>query len=48
MSTEQYGAGKDLAPRPRHSTLSLDRIEATGFRPVDLTEALAAYLRAEE
>ncbi len=48
VTTEQYAAGKDLAPRPRHSTLSLDRIEATGFRPADLTEALAAYLRAEE
>ncbi len=44
MTTEQYAAGKDLAPRPRHSTLALDRIEAAGFRPLDGERGLAAYL----
>ena len=44
VSTEDYGAGKALAPRPRHSTLSLDRITATGFQPTDAAEALKGYL----
>ena len=46
VTTEQYAEGKDLAPRPRHSTLSLDRIEATGFPLRDGVEALADYLES--
>ncbi len=44
VSTEEYGAGKELAPRPTHSVLSLDKIRATGFEPRDVLEGLAAYL----
>lgn len=44
VSTEEYAAGKDLAPRPRHSTLSLAKLEATGFTPRDADEALTEYL----
>ncbi|WP_370616482.1 sugar nucleotide-binding protein [Mumia qirimensis] len=43
-STEAYGKGKDLAPRPRHSVLDLSKIEATGFVPTPVKESLDAYL----
>jgi dTDP-4-dehydrorhamnose reductase len=45
VTTQEYGAGKALAPRPRHSVLNLDKITGTGFRPVDATEALHQYLK---
>ena len=45
VTTAEYGAGKDLAPRPLHSTLALDKIAGTGFVSTDADEALAAYLR---
>ena len=35
--------GVRLAPRPANSVLSTQRIEATGFEPVDAREALRAY-----
>ncbi|WEV78229.1 bifunctional dTDP-4-dehydrorhamnose 3,5-epimerase family protein/NAD(P)-dependent oxidoreductase [Janibacter cremeus] len=41
ISTQEYGAP---APRPRHSTLSLDRLRQTGFQPVDQVEALRRYV----
>ena len=44
VSTEEYTRGKQTAPRPRHSVLDLHKLEATGFRPRDLGEALAAYV----
>ena len=44
VSTAAYAAGKDLAPRPRHSTLRLDKITATGFRPEEAAPALERYL----
>ncbi len=44
VTTEEYAAGRPQAPRPRHSTLALDKVEATGFVPADGAEALAAYL----
>ncbi len=45
ISSLDYFAGRDsIAPRPRHSTLNLDRITATGFAPRDGTEALRDYL----
>ena len=43
-TTAEYFAGKQVAPRPHFSTLSLDKIEATGFTPRDARDALAAYL----
>ncbi|WP_168582225.1 sugar nucleotide-binding protein [Gephyromycinifex aptenodytis] len=33
VSTQEYGLGKDMAPRPVHSALNLDKIRAAGFCP---------------
>lgn len=45
VTTDEYYAGKDgIAPRPLQSTLSLDKIKATGFVPRDWREALSEYL----
>ena len=44
VSTEDYFAGKDAAPRPRHSAFDLTRLEATGFEPAEADGALAAYV----
>ena len=44
-TTAEYGAGKQLAPRPVHSALALDRITAAGFAPADWREQLVVYLR---
>ncbi|TNM36239.1 sugar nucleotide-binding protein [Nocardioides albidus] len=44
VTTEEYAAGKDLSPRPLHSTLALDKLASTGFVSTDADEALAAYL----
>ncbi|WP_370249907.1 sugar nucleotide-binding protein [Nocardioides sp.] len=48
VSTAAYAAGLDAppAPRPRHSTLALTALEATGFTPEPQDEALARYLTA--
>jgi dTDP-4-dehydrorhamnose reductase/dTDP-4-dehydrorhamnose 3,5-epimerase len=46
ISTQHYYEGKeDIAPRPLQSTLSLDKIESTGFAPRDWREALTDYLK---
>ncbi len=45
-TTEDYAASRpDFAPRPLQSTLALDKIEATGFRPRDWQDDLATYLQ---
>lgn len=44
VSTEQYFAGKSVAPRPLNSTLSLEKLESTGFTPRDASAALTSYL----
>ncbi len=44
VSTADYFAGKDLAPRPLRSTMDLTKIEATGFVPQDAMVALRDYL----
>lgn len=44
ISTETYGAGKALAPRPRHSLLELTKITGTGFRPAPVDRSLSEYL----
>jgi dTDP-4-dehydrorhamnose reductase len=44
VSTATYAEGKDLAPRPVHSTLRLDKITAAGFRPEEAGPALRRYL----
>jgi dTDP-4-dehydrorhamnose 3,5-epimerase len=43
VTTEEYAAGRDLAPRPPSSMLALDRIRATGFEPRDALTALRDY-----
>lgn len=44
VSTADYYAGKEgIAPRPLQSTLSLDKIKATGFTPRKWREALDTY-----
>ncbi|WP_291313318.1 sugar nucleotide-binding protein [Corynebacterium sp. UBA2622] len=45
VTTKQYAqiAGPE-APRPRESTLSLDKIRAAGFQPTNWRAALALYL----
>jgi dTDP-4-dehydrorhamnose 3,5-epimerase/reductase len=45
VTTAEYGAGKELAPRPRHSALALDKIRSTGFEPAPVVDQLSAYLR---
>ncbi|WP_417217171.1 sugar nucleotide-binding protein [Arthrobacter sp.] len=44
ISTAEYFAGKQAAPRPLNSVLDLNRIHAAGFAPRDQHEALHAYL----
>jgi dTDP-4-dehydrorhamnose 3,5-epimerase len=44
VSTEDYFAGKQAAPRPRHSTLKLDKLKSAGFSPADWRSRLKAYL----
>lgn len=44
VTTAEYTAGRSLAPRPRHSTLSLDKIISVGFRPVEAMTRLQEYL----
>ena len=45
VHTAAYYAGKDgIAPRPLQSTMSLEKIEATGFKPTDWRDELKKYL----
>ncbi|HEY6684613.1 MAG TPA: bifunctional dTDP-4-dehydrorhamnose 3,5-epimerase family protein/NAD(P)-dependent oxidoreductase [Propionibacteriaceae bacterium] len=44
VRTAQYTVGKALAPRPRHSVLSLEKIISCGFRPADAMSQLQVYL----
>jgi dTDP-4-dehydrorhamnose 3,5-epimerase len=46
LSTEEYFAGKDLAPRPLRSVMDLSKLRATGFEPEDAMEALKKYVSA--
>lgn len=48
VSAAEYGAGKNLAPRPTNSVLDLAKVEAVGFVPRDAGDALRAYLRTSE
>jgi dTDP-4-dehydrorhamnose 3,5-epimerase len=45
VTTAEYAAGKEVAPRPGNGTLSLAKIRSTGFEPEDGVAALARYLR---
>jgi len=42
-TTEEYAAGRTMAPRPLRSMMSLTKIEATGFQPEDARTALERY-----
>ena len=44
VSTTEYGAGKNMAPRPRHSTLNLAKITATGYTPPPAHTRLREYV----
>ena len=44
VTTEEYSAGKAVAPRPLCGVLALDKLAGTGFVSGDADEALAAYL----
>lgn len=46
VTTEEYFAGKELAPRPLHSVMDLSKVRATGFEPEDARVALERYVRA--
>jgi dTDP-4-dehydrorhamnose 3,5-epimerase/reductase len=46
VSTEEYAAGRALAPRPAHSVLDLAKLEATGFAMPSALDRLAEYLDA--
>lgn len=47
-TTAEYFKGKEnIAPRPLKSTLSLDKIQATGFTSNDWKEDLTAYIKKE-
>ena len=48
-TTAEYYKGKSgIAPRPLKSTLSLDKLQATGFKPTDWREDLANYIAKEK
>ncbi|WP_349829368.1 bifunctional dTDP-4-dehydrorhamnose 3,5-epimerase family protein/NAD(P)-dependent oxidoreductase [Brevibacterium litoralis] len=44
VTTEEYFAGKDVAPRPLNSRFDLTKLKSTGFVPRDQFAALRAYL----
>jgi dTDP-4-dehydrorhamnose reductase len=44
ISTEEYFAGKSVAPRPKFSALDLSKLSSSGFVPRQADEALVAYL----
>lgn len=46
VSTQEYTAGRLAAPRPRHSTLEMTRIEESGFVPAPADQRLVDYLGA--
>lgn len=47
-TTEEYFAGKEgIAPRPLQSILSLDKIQATGFKSTDWQDSLKKYLHEQ-
>ncbi len=44
VSTAVYGEGKQMAPRPTHSALTLDKLLATGFTPAPEADRLTALV----
>ncbi|AQP49017.1 dTDP-4-dehydrorhamnose reductase [Tessaracoccus aquimaris] len=48
ITSEEWAEGRVVADRPRNSALSLDRLEATGFRPRDADERLVDLLTGRQ
>lgn len=48
VSTAEYAAGRAMAPRPASSTMSLAKLAATGFEPLDATVSLERYVATLE
>lgn len=49
VTTAEYYAGKtDISPRPLLSTLNLDKIKSTGFKPTDWKVSLKKYLKEDK
>ncbi len=46
VSTAEYFAGKEAAPRPQQSALDLSKLKATGFAPAAAADRLASYVAA--
>ncbi|RLP07099.1 sugar nucleotide-binding protein [Propionibacterium australiense] len=46
VTTEEYFAGKQAAPRPADSSLNLSKLEATGFTPAVWDQRITEYLHA--
>lgn len=46
VTTAAYSGGKQVAPRPVHSTLNLTKIAATGFEPPSAARRLEEHVRA--
>jgi dTDP-4-dehydrorhamnose reductase/dTDP-4-dehydrorhamnose 3,5-epimerase len=44
VSSEKYGSGRSMAPRPQHSTLDLGKIVETGYEPTPWRDGLKRYL----
>ena len=44
VTTEEYFAGREVAPRPLSSVLDLTKIKATGFTPEDSSQRIDAYV----
>jgi len=47
VTTEEYFAGKEMAPRPLRSLMDLTKLRATGFEPEDARVALERYLSGD-
>lgn len=45
QTTQEFAAGRVVARRPRHSTLTLEKIKAAGFVPPDADTLLQAHLQ---
>lgn len=47
VTTAEYTAGRAMAPRPRHSTLALDKLRGAGHEPAEQVEALRRHVEGE-
>ena len=44
VTTEEYFAGREVAPRPLSSVLDLTKIKAAGFTPEDSSQRIDSYV----